>query len=268
MRSLYRLFIFYNIFALIRTEAGEFEKLIIPSSYAKASNGNSSASHSVAARSYAGGQGTNTECSFGTECTPLHDCTAMIYEVAKNCYYGDKSLFCGGGEEMPYVCCPSSPLEKNQVCGKSLVQGHFYKGLGSYPFVARVGFKHISTGAFAYPCAGSIIARRVILTAAHCALAKADGHRLSSVRVGEYDTSSDPDCASTGFCAPRSVNHAISHVIVHPDYKQGQYHHDIALLVLKTPLNYSGKRGEREQGWAGPGDSDWGLVTLRSVNVN
>lgn len=63
----------------------------------------------------------------------------------------------------------------------------------------------------------------------------------SSVRVGEYDTSSDPDCASTGFCAPRSVNHAISHVIVHPDYKQGQYHHDIALLVLKTPLNYSGK---------------------------
>lgn len=59
--------------------------------------------------------------------------------------------------------------------------------------------------------------------------------------MGEYDTSSDPDCASTGFCAPRSVNHAISHVIVHPDYKQGQYHHDIALLVLKTPLNYSGK---------------------------
>ena len=65
----------------------------------------------------------------------------MIYEVAKMCYYGDKSLFCGGSEEMPYVCCPSSPLEKNQVCGKSLVQGHFYRGLGTYPFVARIGFK-------------------------------------------------------------------------------------------------------------------------------
>lgn len=36
----------------------------------------------------------------------------------------------------------------------------------------------VNTGAFAYPCAGSIIARRVILTAAHCALAKAEGHRL------------------------------------------------------------------------------------------
>ncbi|TDG45631.1 hypothetical protein AWZ03_007906 [Drosophila navojoa] len=243
MHSFYALFIFCNIFASIRTEAGEFEKLVIPPTYAKrdlSSDGNSSASsHSVSARSYLGQSAGTSECAFGTECTPLHDCTAMIYEVAKNCYYGDKSLYCGGGEEMPYVCCPSSPLEKNQVCGKSLVQGHFYRGLGSYPFVARVGFKHVNTGAFAYPCAGSIIARRVILTAAHCALAKAEGHRLSSVRVGEYDTSSDPDCASTGFCAPRSVNHAINHVIVHPDYKQGQYHHDIALLVLKTPLNYS-----------------------------
>lgn len=38
--------------------------------------------------------------------------------------------------------------------------------------------KDTNTAALAYPCAGSIISRRVILTAAHCALAKADGHRL------------------------------------------------------------------------------------------
>lgn len=82
--------------------------------------------------------------------------------------------------------------------------------------------------------------------------------------MGEYDTSSDPDCANTGFCAPRSVNHAISHVIVHPDYKQGQYHHDIALLVLKTPLNYS---GEYPMG-SGTDDGAWGAVTLDSVSDN
>lgn len=62
----------------------------------------------------------------------------------------------------------------------------------------------------------------------------------SSVRIGEYDTTTDPDCSS-GFCAPPVVNHGISHVIVHPDYVSGQYHHDIALVVLKTPLNYTGK---------------------------
>lgn len=33
----------------------------------------------------------------------------------------------------------------------------------------------------------------------------------------------------------------ISHVVIHPDYKNGQYHHDIALVVLKTPLNYTGE---------------------------
>lgn len=79
----------------------------------------------------------------------------------------------------------------------------------------------------------------MILTAAHCALAKADGHRLSSVRIGEFDYSKDPDCADSGFCAPPAINHAISHVVVHPDYINGQYHHDIALLILRTPINYT-----------------------------
>lgn len=63
----------------------------------------------------------------------------------------------------------------------------------------------------------------------------------TSVRLGEYDTSIDPDCSTSGFCAPTVINHMISHVIIHPDYKQGQYHHDIALVILKTPLNYTGE---------------------------
>lgn len=63
----------------------------------------------------------------------------------------------------------------------------------------------------------------------------------SSVRIGEYDANFDPDCSISGFCAPPVVNHAISHIIVHPDYVSGQYHNDIALIVLKTQLNYTGK---------------------------
>ncbi|XP_055372272.1 venom peptide isomerase heavy chain isoform X2 [Condylostylus longicornis] len=190
-------------------------------------------------RQFYDGVGGGIDCPAASECVPLIECSPIIYDIAKSCYYNDKSLFCNQNEDVPHVCCPSNPLERNQVCGRSLVQGQFYKGLGTYPFVARVGFKNVNTGNFAYPCTGSIISKRVVLTAAHCALAKADGHRLSSIRIGEYDTTTEPDCASSGFCAPRSVNHAISHVIVHPDYKHGQYHHDIALLILKTPMNYS-----------------------------
>lgn len=147
---------------------------------------------------------SNNRCPSGTECTALHECTPLLYEVAKKCYYNDKSMFCGQNQELPRVCCPSNPLEQNQVCGRSLVQGQFYRGLGTYPFVVRIGFKgnlqqnlqlkgskkipffwnliifsiDIGSGNLSYLCAGSIISRRVILTAAHCALAKSSHHRL------------------------------------------------------------------------------------------
>ncbi|CAD7086315.1 unnamed protein product [Hermetia illucens] len=221
-------------FTVISAEEGNFDHLIIDSPQQPDQiDQTDAASNAYEARTY------TQPCSGLSQCVPLSECSSMFVSIAKSCYSGDRSMFCGGSDDVPHVCCPSSPLERNQVCGKSLVQGQFYRGLGTFPFIARIGFKNVNTGSIAYPCAGSIISRRVILTAAHCALAKADGHRLSSVRVGEYDLSTDPDCATTGFCAPRSINHAISHVVVHPDYKPGQYHHDIALLVLKTPLNYS-----------------------------
>ena len=100
-------------------------------------------------------------------------------------------------------------------------------------------FTDLKTGTFVYPCSGSIVSRQVILTTAHCALAHAIGHKLTSVRIGEFDSSKDPDCGNTGFCAPPALNHAVSQVIVHPDYVHGQYHHDIALIVLKTAINYT-----------------------------
>lgn len=59
------------------------------------------------------------------------------------------------------------------------------------------------------------------------------------MRIGEFDISKDPDCAESGFCAPSALNHAVSHVVVHPDYVNGLYHHDIALLILRTPINFT-----------------------------
>ncbi|XP_055642291.1 phenoloxidase-activating factor 1 [Toxorhynchites rutilus septentrionalis] len=181
-------------------------------------------------------------CPEQSECLPLTECPDLLLEAARQCLRGDFTLSCGVNELEPHVCCPRQQKfdDRNDVgCGKSIVQGDFYNGLGAYPFVARIGFKNTKTGGFIYPCSGSIIARQIILTTAHCALAKADNYRLSSVRIGDYDTRTDPDCGSTGFCAPAAINHAVSQIIVHPDYVDGQYHHDIALLVLRTPINYT-----------------------------
>ncbi|XP_053692139.1 venom protease [Sabethes cyaneus] len=183
-------------------------------------------------------------CPGGSECVALAECPQLLLETARQCYRGDFSLSCGVNELEPYVCCPKLVHNKyddraDGGCGKSIVQGDFYHGLGAFPFVARIGFKNTKTGTFIYPCSGSIIARQIVLTSAHCALAKADSHRLSSVRIGDYDTRTDPDCGNTGFCAPAAINHAVSQIIVHPDYVDGQYHHDIALLVLRTAINYT-----------------------------
>ncbi|XP_055599650.1 venom protease-like [Uranotaenia lowii] len=183
-------------------------------------------------------------CSGLSECVPLAECPELLLETARQCYRGDFSLSCGVNELEPHVCCPRQTKFNDDRggdvgCGKSIVQGDFYNGLGAYPFVARIGFKNTKTGSFIYPCSGSIIARQIVLTSAHCALAKADSHRLSSVRIGDYDTRTDPDCANTGFCAPLAINHAVSQIVVHPDYVDGQYHHDIALVVLRTPINYT-----------------------------
>ncbi|XP_058056801.1 phenoloxidase-activating factor 1-like [Anopheles bellator] len=186
-------------------------------------------------------------CPGLSECVPLAECPELLLEVSRQCYRGDFSLSCGVNEFEPHVCCPrvsNPPFNdvQSQIaggCGKSIVQGDYYNGLGAFPFVARIGFKNTKTGAFIFPCSGSIIARQIVLTSAHCALAKADSHRLSSVRIGDYDTRTDPDCGSTGFCAPVAINHAVSQIIVHPDYIEGQYHHDIALLILRSPINYT-----------------------------
>lgn len=82
-----------------------------------------------------------SSCSGGRLCVPVSDCQGMYYEAAKSCFAGDRTMFCGGTQYDPYICCPKSPVELNRVCGKSLVSGQFYRGLGAFPFVARIGFK-------------------------------------------------------------------------------------------------------------------------------
>lgn len=86
------------------------------------------------------GYGGST-CLGGTMCVPMSECTSMYYEVAKSCYNGDRSMYCGGTQYEPYICCPKSPLDHSNVCGKTLVAGQFYRGLGAFPFVARIGFR-------------------------------------------------------------------------------------------------------------------------------
>lgn len=58
--------------------------------------------------------------------------------------------------------------------------------------------------------------------------------------MGEWDTSEDPDC-NDSYCARSVQRIGISHVIVHPDYNRETFKDDIALIILKNPINYTSK---------------------------
>ncbi|CAH2258842.1 jg12560 [Pararge aegeria aegeria] len=94
------------------------------------------------------------------------------------------------------------------------------------------------TGNVRFACSGSIIAKRVVLTAAHCALAKPEGYKLSTVVIGEWDISRSPDC-NDFFCAPPTQAIKVESVSVHPGYEQKIFRHDIAMIILKDEIKYS-----------------------------
>ncbi|KAJ1528430.1 hypothetical protein ONE63_006842 [Megalurothrips usitatus] len=221
-----------------------------------------------------GGRAAGNEvlCAPGAYCAPLAQCRTILDLLDRTCLSGEKlaRLSCGSRGSETLVCCPPggfSPIYLSTAaaaapsaapvvtapppvattadplpakCGVPHLYNwrSRYTGVGSQPWVARVGFKKADSGAMEYPCCGSIISERVILTAAHCALAKTASHKLSSVRVGEYDATTDPDC-STGFCARPPQDIPVDHVVVHPNYERASFRHDVALLVLKAPIAFS-----------------------------
>lgn len=135
MKQLY--FLFLNFMSLCYASDGTFKRLVIESESetgqsAKFSDARLTAKHDSYYRS---------QCIGSAECVPLTECSEMLYEAARSCYTGDRTMFCGATEYETYVCCPRITNDGRSVCGKSLVQGPKYKGLGAYPFVARIGFK-------------------------------------------------------------------------------------------------------------------------------
>uniref|UniRef100_U5ERA5 CLIP domain-containing serine protease n=1 Tax=Corethrella appendiculata TaxID=1370023 RepID=U5ERA5_9DIPT len=188
------------------------------------------------------------------KCIPANNCQ-LIMDIIRSKPKPEEARFamnskCGSSNSGTLVCCPTgnvggriAKLPAPGDCGSAGTQDRIVGGektaLDAYRWMARLGYDKGPKG-IDYHCGGSIINEKHVLTAAHCINDVPASWRLKQVRLGEWNTATNPDCLDDA-CADKVVDIDIDRIIVHPSYNKtvrGKYH-DIALLKLKRAIVFT-----------------------------
>ncbi|KAL5284644.1 CLIPB1.2 family protein [Megaselia abdita] len=135
-------------------------------------------------------------------------------------------------------------LPEPGVCG-SFITDKIYGGvetkLDEYPWMALIEYQK-PNNTKGFHCGATLISRRYLITASHCI----NAHSLPtdwkpiSVRLGEWDISTDMDCDEFD-CTDPIVDVPIAKIIGHEEYDPNVKNlpNDIALLRLSRKIDYS-----------------------------
>ncbi|KAH8385649.1 hypothetical protein KR200_005317, partial [Drosophila serrata] len=146
---------------------------------------------------------------------------------------------------------PGNVLPGTDTCGflfGDRIVGGTNTTLWEFPWMVLLRYKKLFPESFSFNCGGALINSRYVLTAAHC-LASDDldksGLVLNSVRLGEWDTRTDPDCETQTngkrVCAPNHIDIEVEKAILHERYVPNSVdqRNDIALLRLKRSVSFT-----------------------------
>lgn len=133
-------------------------------------------------------------------------------------------------------------------CGNDLSQriiGGEITELDEFPWMVLL--EHAKPNGKVIICGGVLISRRYVLTAAHCIKGKdlPITWRLESVRLGEYNTDTNPDCVqddeNTLLCADEPISIGVEEQMAHENYRprSRDQKYDIALLRLSRDVTFT-----------------------------
>ncbi|XP_017049120.1 spaetzle-processing enzyme-like [Drosophila ficusphila] len=186
-------------------------------------------------------------CHPEEKCVPLGSCPFLLRKtLQKRMPQDDKNLLrskqCNYREassptQAYFVCCQVLPKSCGQLPLDFRVIGDIAQ-LNGFPWMAMLLYQHPwdQDRRYTQECAGSLINKRYVVTAAHCI--NPGSLLLKMVRLGEHNISTAIDCVHNE-CAPPHLDIPIEEKIIHEGYDRHSLRNDIALLRLKKPVDYS-----------------------------